>query len=199
MEEKSVVREEGPTRFMVPTLDVEITPAALMSGQAAVALAAGAGRAEVVQADRAAIEAAPAAPAAPPRDFLALAQKAADADQVRKIYNEAKVAGAPAEYLADLAKVGTSKPGANQAESKPAAVAVPVGAEDEPIEAEFVDEDPTEVWGQIVFAAGGRGWTTDQIEQEFAKRNGGTMPGSAEVSDLQNFLAYLRKPQGSTA
>lgn len=197
MEEKSVVREEGPTRFMVPTLDVEITPAALMSGQAAVALAAGAGRAEVVQADRAAIEAAPAAPAAPPRDFLALAQKAATADDVRKIYNEAKAAGAPAEYLADLAKVGTSKPGANQAESKPAAV--PVEAEDEPIEAEFVDEDPTEVWGQIVFAAGGRGWTTDQIEQEFAKRNGGTMPGSAEVSDLQNFLAYLRKPQGSTA
>lgn len=188
MEEKSVVREDGPTRFMVPTLDVEITPAALMSGQAAVALAAGVGKAAVAQPDRVAIEAAPAP------NYLSLAAMAKSVETVRDIHRAAVKAGHMTPELEQALKARAAALAGDVAKGEKAA---PPDAEaveeDEAIEAEFVDDnDPSELWSQIVFAAGGRGWSTDQVEKEFAARNGGTMPGSAEVADLRKFLAFLK-------
>ncbi|MEF3114511.1 hypothetical protein [Streptomyces chrestomyceticus] len=56
---------------------------------------------------------APAAPAAvPPRDFLAEAEQAADAAAVRKVWDQAKTAGAPQPYLDQLTAIGLGKPGA---------------------------------------------------------------------------------------
>ena len=126
---------------------------------------------------RAAIEAAPARqpqPAnGPTKDFTALAQQARGADEVAKLIAEAAREGAPEGYLADLRKIEASKA--------------------EVIEPEIVnDDDPTEVWRQIVAAAGRRGWSMDQTEDRFADFNGGTMPGSAELDDYRRFLTHLR-------
>lgn len=191
MEEKSAVVKDQISRFMVPTLDVEVTPLALMSGDVGQALEA-AKRAAVGTsgAERAAIEAAPAKPVP---DYLALAKLGRDADAVRRIYTNAAQAGhLTPELKAALTEVGRKF--SAKAEPAPAAPTPAVQpAEDEPIEAEIVnDDDPVELWGQIVFAAGGLGWTTDRLEQEFARRNDGTMPGSAEASQLKAFLRALK-------
>jgi hypothetical protein len=173
MEEKLVQREEGPARFMVPTLDVEITPTELMAGQVRGGGAVAAGP------ERAAIASAPqsgAGPAAgPSKDFLGLAQKASTAEEVLKLQAEAKAENAPAGFLAQLQQIADSK------------------AAPEVIEPEIVnDDDPTEVWFQIVAAAGSRGWSTDQIEERFAEFSGGTMPGAAATADLHRFLAHMK-------
>lgn len=196
MEEKVVLKEDGPpNRFMVPTIDVDVTPGELMAGQ----VTGAAPKVELANPGLVAIEAAKAAVAAPPKDFLAEANRASDAAAVRKIYDAASAAGAPKGYLAKLAAVGVSKPGAKAA---PAAEGpsepddVPADPEDDVVDAELVDEDPgwdpTELWVAIVTAASRFGWPIPQIESEFASRNGGTMPGSAEPSELRAFLTYLR-------
>lgn len=173
MEEKVVQRDEGPARFMVPTLDVEISPAALMSGQIKGAPAEVTGAAPA----RAAIEAAPAVPAGPPKDFVALANAAGTVEEVRGLYVEAQAAGAPADYLAQLERIGAAK----RAE------------ESEVIEPEIVnDQDPMEVWQQILAAAGSRGWSMDQTEDRFAEFSGGTMAGSADAEELRGFLEHVK-------
>lgn len=180
MEAKSVVDDSGTKRFMVPTLDVEISPTELMAGKIN-------GTAELAPSvpERTAIAAgaaAPQAPARPRKDYVALANVAADADAVLALYREAEAAGAPDEFLAQLKAIGAAKRAAQVVE--PA---------DDVIEPEIVyDEDPTEVWFQIVAAAGSRGWSTDQIEERFAEFSGGTMPGSAETAELHRFLAHMK-------
>jgi len=195
MEEKSVVRDEGPTRFMVPTLDVEITPTQLMAGQITGGPAVTAGP------ERVAITAAPsAAPAGPPRDFLADAQKAVTQADVLVIFQAAKDAGAPLDYQEKLKAIGQSKP-------EPAPAAEPNTAwqsaaadtmtdaphSDDIADAEIVDDaDIHEIWFQIIAAAGTRGWTTPQTEAKFAERNSGLMPGTAPAARLSEFLAAVK-------
>ena len=196
MEEKVVLKDDGPpNRFMVPTIDVDVTPGELMAGQ----VTGAAPKVELASPGVVAIEAAKAAAATPPKDFLAAANAAADAAAVRKIYDEAQAAGAPKDYLAQLAAVGKSKPGAKVApvaDAVPESDGKPVEFEDDVVEAELVDDepsgDPTDLWVQIVTAASRFGWSMQQIEDEFAAANGGTMPGSAEASELRGFLEQLR-------
>ncbi|OKJ06802.1 recombination directionality factor [Kitasatospora sp. CB01950] len=178
MEAKSVVTDRGTNRFMVPTLDVEITPAELMSGQIRGTVpelaAAGPGRA--------AIEAAPTE--APMPDYVALARMSRNAAAVRDIWKTANGKGhMTPELSAELGELA----------ARFAPAAAPVPDEDGVIEPEIVDDqDPTEVWFQIIAAAGRLGWTTDATEAAFAERNGGTMPGSAEVTQLAEFLGWLK-------
>lgn len=168
MEAKSVVTEKGTNRFMVPTLDVEISPTELMSGQIR-----GTDALAGPIPERAAIEAAPVMVSGPPKDYVALATAAATADEVRKLWVEAKAAGAPVEYLAQLEAIGSAKD------------------ETEVIEPEIVYDDPTQVWQQILAAAGRRGWSMDQTEDRFAEHSGGTMAGSASADELNAFLQHL--------
>jgi len=131
---------------------------------------------------RPAIEAAVSVAGAP-RDFLSLAKAAPNADAALALYWEAKASGASEGYLAQLKEIGAAKRAAEAS----------AGEADDVIEPEIVnDEDPTEVWFQIIAAAGARSWTTDQTEREFAKFSGGTMPGSAETFELRRFLAHLK-------
>lgn len=126
--------------------------------------------------ERPAIESAPApatAQAGPPKDFVALANAVGTVEEVRALYVEAQAAGAPADYLAQLERIGASK--------------------DEVIEPEIVNEgDPMEVWQQILAAAGQRGWSMDQTEDRFAEFSGGTMAGSADADELRGFLAHMK-------
>ncbi len=177
MEAKTAVNEDGTHHFMVPTLDVEITPTELMSGQIRGVPA------EVTSAgpQRAAIEAAPAAPVP---DYAALAKLSRNAGAVRDIWKTAAGKGhMTPELSAQLTEIAGRF-------SAPAEAEEP---EDEVIDPEIVDDqDPTEVWFQIMAAAGARSWTTDATEQAFAERNGGTMPGSASAAELRTFLAWLK-------
>lgn len=195
MEEKLVQRNEGPARFMVPTLDVDITPAALIAGQVNSAPAVTGS-----PTDRPAIE---AAPAGPRRDFLKEANEAPTQEQVLALFQEAKNAGAPLEYQEKLKAIGMSKPAEDDTERRmnPADYG---DASEEQI-AEFVNGSPVhdaeivddgaleEIWFQIIAAAGTRGWTTDEVEQHFAARNGGLMPATASAEQLRAFLAAVKR------
>ncbi|MFF8290464.1 hypothetical protein ACF068_14715 [Streptomyces sp. NPDC016309] len=184
MEEKLVQRVEGPARFMVPTLDVEITPAALMEGQITGAPAA------VTAGERPAIEAA-AAPAGPPRDYLLEAKQAATQGEVLAIFQAAKNAGAPVAYQEQIKAIGLSKPAA--AQNTPPAHHDSVPDEDGAVDAEIVgDDDVEDIWFQIIAAAGPLGLTTEQVEAQFAEQNSGQRPATASAARLREFLAALK-------
>ncbi|MCP9205550.1 hypothetical protein [Streptomyces cucumeris] len=200
MEEKSVVRDTGPTRFMVPTLDVEITPAALMAGNIT------GGPAAVTSSEqRPAIEAAPAS-AGPPKDYLLEAKQAATQAEVLSIFQAAKAAGAPVAYQEQIKAIGLSKPTTAPAEDVPhpddtQQILNPADYGDASPEqiAEFVhdveiveDDDTADIWFQIIAAAGKHGMTTEQVEAEFAKENGGLHPSTASADKLRSFLAVLK-------
>uniref|UniRef100_UPI00366DAF6E recombination directionality factor n=1 Tax=Paenibacillus chitinolyticus TaxID=79263 RepID=UPI00366DAF6E len=102
MEEKTGVVNDKPTRFKVPTLDVEVTPAALMAGDL------GGGKAAVAKGpERAAIA---AAPSGPDRDYLADARQAGTQAEALAVFQKAKDAGAPPDYLEKLKAIGLAKP-----------------------------------------------------------------------------------------
>jgi hypothetical protein len=145
---------------------------------------------------------------------MALARAAKTATEVDGLIVEAKAEGAPEQYLADLTSIGAAKarddgglqerlsnPGdygamsARDVAKAEAAVLRRAVAEeqDEVIEPEIVNEDdPTEIWQQILAAAGRRGWSMDQTEDQFAQFSNGTAAGSAEVDELRAFLKHLK-------
>lgn len=189
MEEKAVVRDEGPTRFMVPTLDVEITPTQLMAGQ---------------------VTGTPAVVAGPERvaitggrpDYAALATVATTADEVAALYKQAVAAKHMDKDLAAvLAARGTElrraepsrEAGAGLDPEDDDLVEGPGPDEDGVVDGEIVDDGALEeIWFQIIAAAGTRGWTTEQVEQKFAAHNGGLLPATAGAPRLKEFLIAVK-------
>lgn len=211
MEEKSAMRDEGPTRFMVPVIDVDVTPRELMAGQLG-----GSAKAEISAPARTAIEAAKGQPAAAPvqagpsKNFEQLASAATTVAEVDALIKEAKAEGAPESYLATLTSIGAAKakddgglterllnPGdygpTSVAEVQEAEAAIFAAAlAEEPIDAEIVDDDELQtIYFQIVSEAGRHGWTTSRIDAEFSDRHG-RPPGSAPAPLLREFLTYLK-------
>ena len=190
MEEKLVQRDQGPARFMVPTLDVEITPAALMAGNitgGAAAVATGPERVAITGGRP---------------DYAALAAVAKTADEVAALYKQAVAAKHMDKDLAAvLAARGTElrrieevtdEAGESGWQAEPHQDG-PFLDEDGAVDAEVVDDgDLEEIWFQIVAAAGTRGWTTDEVEQKFAARFGGLMPATAGAEQLRGFLAAVK-------
>jgi hypothetical protein len=200
MEEQRAIVDDKPARFMVPTLDVEITPAALMAGEVT------GGKPEVAKGpERAAIA---AAPSQPPKDFLAEAKAAATQAEALAVFQEAKSAGAPVDYLEKLKAIGLTKPEEAVPSDQPHpddtqrilnpadyGDAPPTPDEEGVYEGEVVDDDPADVqalWFQIIAAAGPHGLTTDQVEAGFAQRNGGTHPSSGTVAQMTAYLAAVK-------
>lgn len=126
--------------------------------------------------ERTAIEAAPKAPApsGPSQDFLKLASEVRTAEEVAALHDQAKAEGAPDHYLDQLKGIEEAK------------------AESEVIDPEIVYDDPTQVWEQVLAAAGAKGWSMDQTEDKFAEFSGGTMAGSADADELNKFLDHLK-------
>ncbi|MER6235906.1 hypothetical protein ABT185_07495 [Streptomyces clavifer] len=197
MEEKLVQRDEGPARFMVPTLDVQITPTALMAGNITGAPAVASGP------ERPAIEAAaPAAAAVPPKDYLLDARNAATQGEVLAIFQTAKSAGAHFSYLEQIKAIGLTKPETapdaphpddTQRILNPADYGDAPPDEDGAVDAEIVhDDDVEDLWFRIIAAAGVHGMTTDEVETEFAKANSGQLPATASASALRTFLTALK-------
>lgn len=190
MEEKLVQRDEGPARFMVPTLDVEITPSALMAGN---------------------ITGAPAVASGPERvaitggrpDYAALAAVATTSDEVASLYRQAVAAKHMDKALAAtltargeaLKPKATPEPDDVERELNPADYgdASPEQVAELVHDVEIVEDDDVEdLWFRIIAAAGTRGMTTDDVETEFAKANGGQLPATANAASLRTFLTSLK-------
>ncbi|GGU12963.1 recombination directionality factor [Streptomyces violascens] len=187
MEEKLVQRDEGPARFMVPTLDVEITPAALMAGQitgGAAAVASGPERVAITGGRP---------------DYAALAAVAKTADEVGKLWKQAVDSKHMDDALAAVlnargAELRAGETGGETGESgQDDATSATEDPADEVHDAEFVeDDDVEEIWFQIIAAAGPLGLTTDQVEARFAEANGGLHPSTASADRLRTFLKSLK-------
>lgn len=200
LEERTAKRDGKTLRWMVPTIDVDITPTALMSGGGATPAAVGS------QA-RAAIEAGWP-------DYAALAEVAKTAEEVGKLWTQANRAGHLDDALAATLKARgkalkpQEKPAGEQDHDGPhpddtERILNPADygdASQEQIDefvhdAEIVDDEDTDtdgIWFQIIAAAGPLGLTTDQVEQRFAEANGGLHPSTANAALLRAFLTTLK-------
>lgn len=206
MEERSAIVKDKPARFMVPTLDVEITPAALMAGQitgGAPAVTSGPERVAITSGRP---------------DYAALAAAATTPAEVRALYEQAVERREMDEALAKTltaraAALGATvkKPEPKQPEQEgphPDDVERQLNPADygdasQEQSDEFVHDveivedapDPAAaeaMWFQIMAAAGPRNMTTDQLETAFAQRHGGLHPSSASVAQLEAFLTALK-------
>ncbi|MFE6408201.1 hypothetical protein ACFVOR_14845 [Streptomyces sp. NPDC057837] len=207
MEEKTAIVKDKPARFMVPTLDVEITPAALMAGQITgdpQAVASGPERVAITSGRP---------------DYAALAAEAKTPDEVRALYEQAVERREMDEELAKTLTARAAALGATvkKPEPKQPEQEVPhpddvqrqlnpadYGDAPEPgpdehgvYEGEVVEDTPDPaaaeaMWFQIMAAAGPRGMTTEQLETAFAQRHGGLHPSSATVAQLEAFLTALK-------
>lgn len=185
LEQRTAKRSGKTLHWMVPTIDLAITPAALMAGAASVGTAVTGGP------QRAAIE-------APRPDYLLLASVAETPAAVRELYERAVAAGHMNKSIADAltaraAALGAPRKGPDEKQAPPPAPPAP--DEEGVYEGEVVDDDPSAVqavWFQIIAAAGPLGLTTAQVEQEFAKENSGLHPSTASADRLRSFLAVLK-------
>jgi hypothetical protein len=187
MEEKTAIVKDKPARFMVPTLDVEITPAALMAGQIT-----GGGQQAVASGPE------PVAITSGRPDYAALAAVAETAEAVGKLWTQANQAGHLDDDLAKVLKDRAAKLGAptkeseqKQPEQRPSPDPTPDA--EGVYDVEIVDPAAAQdVWFQIIAAAGPRSMTTEQVETAFAQRHNGLHPSSANVSQLEAFLTALK-------
>jgi hypothetical protein len=206
MEEKTAIVKDKLARFKVPTLDVGITPAALMAGQITggpVAVASGPERVAITSGRP---------------DYAALAAAAKTPAEVRKLYEQAVERREMDEALAKTLTARATALGATvkqpeQSEQEgphpddverqlnPAdygdAPAEPTPDEEGVYEGEVVEDAPDPaaaeaMWFQIMAVAGPRGMTTAQLETAFAQRHGGLHPSSATVAQLETFLTTLK-------
>lgn len=197
MEEKTAVVDDKPARFMVPTLDVEITPAALMAGEVVGGTAAVAKGPERV-----------AITSGRP-DYAALAAVAKTSEEVGKLWTQANQAGHLDDDLAKALKARAAAlgapekkpeqpqpsddPGYDLAQETEELYATGDHQPDEVVDAEIVDPAAAQdVWFQIIAAAGQFRLTTEQVESAFAQRHGGLHPSSASVGQLEGFLSALK-------
>jgi hypothetical protein len=191
MEEKTAIVKDKLARFMVPTLDVEITPAALMAGQitgGAPAVASGPERVAITGGRP---------------DYAALAAVAKTADEVGALWKQAVNAKhmdkalaatltARAEELKKQAAEVSDEAGESGWQDEPHQDG-PFPDEDGTVEAEVVEDDDIEgIWFQIIAAAGPLGLTTEQVEAQFAERNSGLHPSTASAERLREFLTALK-------
>lgn len=186
LEQRTAKRDGKTLHWMVPTIDVAITPAALMAGTAAAGPAVEGGLA------RAAIE-------APRPDYLRLASAADSADEVRAVYKQAVDAGHMNKEVADALTARAAELGAPrkapEKKDQPAVEVPPTPDDDGVYEGEVVEDDPAdvqEVWFQVLAAAGLRGLDTAQVESGFAGMYGGTHPSSGTVAQMNGYLAAVK-------
>jgi hypothetical protein len=163
--EERVTKKDGKTnRFMVPGIDVEITPSQLLAsgnGNGAAPAAVGAGEAKAIEAGV--------------PDYIAQARECGTVDGVRAVWRKAAADKALTnEMAAELQSIVESFAG-----KRPAAPAAePVG-------------DPDDLWMAIVSKTPD-GWTTPFLEEDFAQWSEGIAPADATAEQLAGYLAELK-------
>jgi hypothetical protein len=163
--EERVSKQDGQTRrFMVPGIDVDVTPSQLLAngsnGATAPAQVGGAGRKELE---------------GPRPDYLELARAVSDVEQVRAIWKQAADAGHLTDELAaELMKIA-------QAKGTPASDGTADGGDGGDVDA---------LWMQIV-AAAPEGWTTPELASDFEQQVG-CIPEKASAEQMSGYLDLLR-------
>lgn len=179
MEEKQIVRDDGTVaRFMVPKLDVNVTPAQLLSGEVTAAAGGGERRA-VAGGGQAAIEGPRPAPdtgGQDSEDLVAAAHGAATLDELREVWRRAQRAGVPLDDHDDPVAAAIAARRAELEAAEAAELAVPD------------DGRRGELWQQIVAAWPG---TMPQLQEAFLRYSGGVTPETASEQDLEQFLRRL--------
>ncbi len=188
---------QGRREWYVPLIDVGASPRELMAGSSAAGIA-GDPRASLAGGQRA-IEAA-AKPPAPVTDdpgddhWIGRVADAQTLEALTQVLGEAQAAGRARDgdpLFGHFAK--------RRREIQQSAAPTEQGAEQsEVVDAEIVEDDPAaenpaldRLWFQITENAPGE-WSTERLSDEFAKRNGGTLPVSATEQQLGAFLQWLR-------
>lgn len=190
--------DQGPkTRhYLVPIIEVDVTPAQLMAGHGRVAAPALAGP----------VTSAPALAAAGP-DYVALASELQTAEEVKALWYQARDAGHMTAGLSEHLQKRAQELAPPAAEEQ-APAAEPVPDEDGAYEAEVVDDppadapaaaapsvdgdpDPDTVWQQILAAAGERGWGLTEVVADF-KVSMSIIPDEASGAELAAYLHQLR-------
>ncbi|MEU1284964.1 hypothetical protein [Kitasatospora sp. NPDC005856] len=129
------------------------------------------------------LRAVPAEQVAKPRDFLHEAYKAADADTVRRLWQEAKADGRPGHYLESIAQVGRDLAAAV---SQTASV-----VEAEPVEAEVVEDDGRTAAIDALRGAALAAGVAATIEQDFLQSYGVDL-ARADISQIAEMTELLR-------
>jgi len=173
--------------FMVPIIEIDVTPAQLMAGHGRIAAPALAGG-PVVDA--------PALAAAGP-DYADLAADATTAEEVKGVWRLANEAGHMTQGLSDhLQQRAAELTAPAQVSTPPTAAASDA---DGVVDAEVVDESAPEnddaadaVWNQILKQAGERGLGLSELSDDFKTRMGGLIPDDASLGELQDYLAQVK-------
>jgi hypothetical protein len=201
---------DGPkTRhYMVPIIEIDVTPAQLMAGGGRVAAPALAGGP---------VGATPALAAAGP-DYVYLAADLTDAEAVRDVYRQASRAGHLTESLsaylqqrvADIeARVGgPGKQGGGAAGRGGVADPSPAPAPDgdgvvdgELVEEELPigDDDPDVIWQHILVVSAAHGMSLGDLLNDFPASMGGLMSDTATAAELAAYLRILEAREDVTA
>lgn len=175
---------QGRREWYVPLIDVGASPRELMAGSSSVGIA-GDSRASLAGAGQKAIEAA-SKPVAAVKDGPGPDHWKAQADEAQSL--EALTAALLAAQDVGHAREGDPLFQHFVARRRE----IQKGAEQgEVVDAEIVENPVLDtLWFQIVENAGD--WNTDRLNNEFAKRNGGTLPVSASEQQLGAFLQWLQ-------
>lgn len=171
LEERTAKREGQTRRWMVPTLEVDATPAELMSGTAPAAAPVPAGQAREVAGTT-------AAAIGPARDWRGEVASATTADQVRELYRACVTDGAMDQTLSELMRDRVTALD-QAAEEIPAVAPAPVDD----------GQDVDELWMRCVSVWSG---STTELVDAYAANHGGELPGNASGAQLSAFLADIK-------
>lgn len=174
--------ESETRRFMVPTLDIDLSPAQILSGQAGTAL-----QVEAQPDPRAAIESGGGQP-----DWLAELKAVSTLVEWRALWNEAAVAPEWTPQLREqFVAAGerlkeSSGAGVGEDQQSPPAAGVPAPGQ-------AAEQDPDAVWQAVLAEAGRLEMTIKQVEADFASSNQGVTPETASAGELAVYLEQMKE------
>lgn len=201
--ERRAIKDGETSRFVVPVLDLKIGAARLRE----VVAAKSGGTAELggpterpaLSAGSAAGEGSAAEPATGGDVSIPTPEQIAEADlttlrRMQDYLGQHGISDHPA-MKALLQRIDVLED--HEDDQQPDADGVVEGewTEDPPGSSSAPEADAEAVWQQILFAAGERGMSTPDLEDDFARRMGGVTSDSASVSELQHYLGLLTNEQ----
>lgn len=178
-------------RFIVPIIEIDVTPAQLMAGEGRIKPPELDGPVTKTEPIPAAIEAGATV------DYVLQAQQASTFETVVAIRAKAEKLGHLTPEID--AQLGAIAAGLRAPASAPAQVPDDDGA----IDAEIVDEDAAAAadmaWQQCLRVAGEQGLTLPQTKEEYARWSQGQSADDADAEQLEAFLGYLKAGQQVSA
>lgn len=200
--QKTLVDGKPETRkFLVPVIEIAVTPAALMAGEGIIRPPAIEG-----PVPRALVSPVDALPAGAPSDeedqYVDMFADATTPDEVNAIWEQAHEAGHLTETVkasgrAAAERIKNAGPPTQQAESLevPTDGTTPVGPDDEgvwPAEVVPDDGDVDDLYNQAVALAGELGWNLWKLEEEYKAGMSGQLLSDANAEQLTNYINHLK-------